>query len=142
MADIRMITEIFSAAPQFDPAEASGLAGDGYCLVICNRPDGEDPGQPSAAAMRAAVEAAGMGFVAIPVSGAPTREQVDAMAEALAGAEGRVLAYCRSGTRSTTLWAMASASAGGDPDELITAAAGGGYNLSGHRSLLQQLQAG
>lgn len=142
MADIRMITEIFSAAPQFDPSEAAGLADDGYCLVICNRPDGEDAGQPSAATMRAAVEAAGMGFVEIAVSGAPTRAQVDAMAQALSGAEGRVLAYCRSGTRSTTLWAMASASTGGDPDELITAAAGGGYNLSGHRALLQQLQAG
>lgn len=140
MADIRVLTGGFSAAPQIAVADVSDLAAAGYVMVICNRPDGEDAGQPAAADVQAAAEAAGLGFAWIPVSGGPGREQVDAMGAALEGAgAGRVLAYCRSGTRSATLWALAQATRGQDPDHLIAAAANGGYDLSMHRPTLQAL---
>jgi uncharacterized protein (TIGR01244 family) len=143
MADIRVLTDSFSAAPQIAVADVAGLAVDGYTLVICNRPDGEDGGQPPAAALQAAAADAGLGFVWIPVSGGPGRDQIDAMASALASAgEGRVLAYCRSGTRSATLWALARATQGDDAAGLIAAAARGGYELSMHRATLAALAGG
>jgi uncharacterized protein (TIGR01244 family) len=139
MADIRVITDDFSAAPQIALQDLALLAREGYTTVICNRPDGEDPGQLSASSIAAQAAEDGLTFVSIPISGPPSRDQVAAMAKALGDAEGRVLAYCRSGTRSTTLWALASASQGIDAETLIRAAANGGYDLSGHRSVLQQL---
>ena len=61
------------------------------------------------------------------------------MRAVLAAAEGPVLAYCRSGTRSTNLWALAEASRGEDPAGLVEAAAGAGYDLNGIRPMLDQL---
>jgi uncharacterized protein (TIGR01244 family) len=63
------------------------------------------------------------------------------MASALEGASGPVLAYCRSGTRSTLLWALAEASTGADPDELAAAAAQGGYDIAPIRALVDMLAA-
>jgi uncharacterized protein (TIGR01244 family) len=63
------------------------------------------------------------------------------MAAALEGASGPVLAYCRSGTRSTLLWALAEASKGADPDELAAAAARAGYDVSPIRTLIDMLAA-
>jgi uncharacterized protein (TIGR01244 family) len=140
MAVIRTLTDTFSAAPQIDVADVSDLVELGYTAVICNRPDDEDAGQPSASQIEAATTAAGLAFVHIPVAGGFSMPQVEAMAAALARADGgRVLAYCRSGTRSANLWALAMAQSGGDPDALIAAAGRGGYDISGLRPTLAQL---
>ena len=81
-----------------------------------------------------------MSYTAIPVSHAGfSHAQIDAMRAALDSAEGPVLAYCRSGTRSANLWALASAKAGGNPDEIIAKGAGAGYDLNGIRPLLDSL---
>jgi uncharacterized protein (TIGR01244 family) len=80
--------------------------------IVNNRPDDEEPGQPSAAEMASAAEAAGLSYRHIPVAGGFSPEQVDAMAAALAEAGGPVLAFCKSGTRSTFLWALAEAQRG------------------------------
>ena len=64
------------------------------------------------------------------------------MAEALDGATGAVLAYCRSGTRSTLLWALAEASQGADPDRLAEHAAQAGYDITPVRALCDMLAAG
>ncbi|MDO9488770.1 MAG: sulfur transferase domain-containing protein, partial [Sphingomonadaceae bacterium] len=61
---------------------------------------------------------------------------------ALAGAAGPVLAFCRSGTRSTNLWALASAAQGGDAEAIVAAAGGAGYDVSGMMPTLRQLSAG
>ena len=86
----------------------AALAAHGIRTVINNRPDGEGgPDQPLSAAIEAAARAAGMDYHYIPViSGQVTTEQVHAMAEAVAAAKAPVLAFCRSGARSTNLWAM------------------------------------
>jgi uncharacterized protein (TIGR01244 family) len=139
---IRTIDDSISVAPQIAPEDMPGLAAAGFGLVINNRPDDEESGQPSGAEMRAAAEAAGMGYVAIPtVMGGMTRGQVDEMAAALQSTDRPVLAFCRSGTRSCNLWALAEASRGGDPEALAAKAAGAGYDLSGIRPLLDQLSA-
>jgi len=116
------------------------LAAQGFGLVINNRPDDEESGQPNGGAMRAAAEAAGLGYVAIPtVMGGITRAQIDEMAAVLASTDKPVLAFCRSGTRSCNLWALAEASRGGDPGVLNAKAAAAGYDLSGIRPVLDAL---
>jgi uncharacterized protein (TIGR01244 family) len=128
--DLRRLTPTLSVAPQIAPEELSAAAAAGFTTLICNRPDGEQPGQPDHEAMARAAEAAGMRFVFLPaVSGQVNEAQGRAFGEALAQADGPVLAYCRSGTRSTQLWALSQA--GKRPwTEVLQAAAAAGYDLS------------
>lgn len=140
MADIRRINDQVWVAPQIDPADVTELARQGFVAVINNRPDDEDAGQPSGESVRAVAETLGLAYHAIPVTQAGfSANQVEAMRDALDAADGPVLAYCRSGTRSTNLWALAQASKGESPEGLIEQAAGAGYNLTGIRPLLDQL---
>ena len=114
----------------------------GVKLIINNRPEGESDDQVPGADIEAAARAAGIDYVAIPVTHAGFSEpQVVAMAKALEGAQGPVLAYCRSGTRSTLLWALSEASQGGDPDALTNMAAKAGYDVSPVRPLMDMLKA-
>ena len=137
---IRKIDEQISVAPQIAPEDVAAFADAGFKAIVNNRPEGEELGQPTGAAIRAAAEAAGLAYSEIPVTHAGfSATQVEAMAKALEGAGGPVLAYCRSGTRSCNLWALAEASRGGDPDALSAKAAGAGYDISGIRPLLDAL---
>jgi uncharacterized protein (TIGR01244 family) len=137
------ITDTVFASPQIGLAEVSAAKAQGITLIINNRPEGESSDQTTGDAIEEATRAAGMDYVAIPVTHAGFSEwQVQAMAAALAGAKGPVLAYCRSGTRSTLLWALAEASAGGEPDALAAKAAGAGYDITPVRALVDMLAAG
>ncbi|WP_448501607.1 TIGR01244 family sulfur transferase [Sphingomonas sp.] len=137
MAHIRIIDEHIAVAPQIAPEDMAVVAAQGYKAIVNNRPDGEEAGQPDDATMRAAAEAAGLNYHAIPITHAGfSHPQIDAMADALESAGGPVLAYCRSGTRSANLWALAAAKRGATPDEVAAKAAGAGYDLTGLRPLL------
>jgi uncharacterized protein (TIGR01244 family) len=105
-----------------DEAAAAGIR-----LIVNNRPDGEEPGQPSSAQIEAAARAAGLDYRHIPVAGGFAPGQVEAMAEALG--QGPVLAFCRSGTRSAFLWALARAKQGAPAEQSVAAAAAAGYDL-------------
>ena len=131
MADLRTVTDAFSVAPQMNVAEISGLKAMGFTLVVNNRPDGEAPDQPAGAEIEAAARAAGLDYVALPIRGGPTAQQADSMREAIAGASGPVLAFCRSGTRSITAWALGRVQAGDDRDAVLGLARRAGYDLSG-----------
>jgi uncharacterized protein (TIGR01244 family) len=140
--EFRQIVEGVYASPQIGLAEVELARAMGVSLIVNNRPEGESPDQVPGAEIEAAARAAGIGYVAIPVTHAGFSEpQVQAMAAALEGASGPVLAYCRSGTRSTLLWALAEASKGADPDELAAAAARAGYDVSPIRTLIDMLAA-
>jgi len=103
--EFRQITDEYSVSGQITPDEVAAIKAAGFNSVICNRPDDEQPGQPSADSVKAAAEAAGLAFRYIPViSGQMTGDNVADMAEALAEMEGPVFAYCRSGTRCTNLY--------------------------------------
>ena len=115
-------------SPQLPPAALPALAASGVRRIISNRPDGEEPGQPSAAVMEAAARDAGLDFVWIPVSGLPGPEQVAAVAERLADDTPTVM-FCRSGMRSAAAWAMAERLRGTDAASLREAAAQAGYDL-------------
>ncbi|HMO67691.1 MAG TPA: TIGR01244 family sulfur transferase [Novosphingobium sp.] len=138
----RKLTDSVFASPQIDLAQVAEAAKAGFALIVNNRPEDESDDQTPGAEIEAAARAAGMDYVAIPVTHAGFSEaQVTAMARALEQARGPVLAYCRSGTRSTLLWALAEASRGESPDDLATKAAQAGYDLSPVRPLLDMLAA-
>ncbi|RWN50676.1 TIGR01244 family sulfur transferase [Mesorhizobium sp.] len=111
--EYRQITEDYSVSGQIQPEEVAAIKAAGFKSVICNRPDDEQPGQPSADTVKAAVEAAGLTFRYIPViSGQITAQNVEDQAEALDELEGPVFAYCRSGARCTNLFGLIQQSKG------------------------------
>ena len=117
-------------AGQIGAEDVPAIAEAGVTLIVNNRPDGEEPGQPSGETIRAAAQAAGLAYRFIPVAGGLSAPQVEAMAAAFDEAGGKVLAFCRSGTRSTYLWALARARRGADAETLIGQAAAAGYDLT------------
>lgn len=136
------LSETVYASPQIGPEEVKQAADSGFALIINNRPEGEAPDQTPGVEIEAAAKAAGLAYVAIPVGhGGFSEAQVSAMAHALESSSGPILAYCRSGTRSTLLWSLAQASRGVAPDELVQAALAAGYDLSPVRALLEMLAA-
>ena len=138
----RTIDDRVLVSPQIGPDEIAEAKTQGVTLVINNRPDGESPSEPQGDEIEAAARAAGLDYVAIPVGhGGFSQPQVDAMAAALDGAEGKVLAYCRSGTRSTLLWSLARAKAGDAPQTLHEKANGAGYDLTPVAALIDMLAA-
>ena len=140
MSQFRKISDTFLASPQITPGDIEQAKAEGVTLIINNRPDDEAPDQPAGASIRKAALDAGMDYKAIPVSSAGfSLPQVDAMAEAVSSAQGKVLAFCRSGTRSTLLWALAQAKGGADPETLAQQAAQGGYNVAPVRPTLDML---
>ena len=141
--DLRPINESIAVAPQITAADVAAIKAAGYTAIVNNRPDGEEPGQPSGEAIRQAAEAAGLAYVAIPVTHAGfDHTMIDAMTQAIVAAGGPVLAYCRSGTRSCNLWALAAAKAGRNPELLQGQAAMAGYDLAGLRPTLDALAGG
>jgi uncharacterized protein (TIGR01244 family) len=137
----RTLTESILVAPQISLADVAEAAKAGVKLVINNRPEDESPDQTPGPDIEAAVRAAGMDYAAIPVTHAGFAEwQVSAMADALEKADGKVLAYCRSGTRSTLLWALARASKGDHPAVLAEQAADAGYDLTPVTAMMDMLR--
>ncbi len=140
MNHFRRLSDSVMASPQISLDDVDAAQEKGVTLIICNRPDDEDPDQPSSGSIRQAAAKKGINYVWIPITGGQFSEaQVSQMADALSAAEGKVLAYCRSGTRSTLLWALAEASKGGDPDQLARQASAAGYDLSPVRQGLEML---
>lgn len=136
----RKLTDTVFASPQIGLAEVQAAAAQGITLIVNNRPEGESDDQTPGAEIEAAARAAGLGYVAIPVTHAGFSEgQVTALAEALEESPGPVLAYCRSGTRSTLLWALARASRGADPEVLAEQAAQAGYDITPVRAMVDML---
>ena len=139
----RKLTDSIYASPQITVPQVAEAKQLGVVLIVNNRPEGESDDQTSGAEIEEAAKAAGIDYVAIPVTHAGfSAPQVDTMRKALEKAgDGPVLAYCRSGTRSTLLWALAEAQAGRNPAELAAIAAGAGYDLSPIRQVLDTLSA-
>jgi uncharacterized protein (TIGR01244 family) len=136
------LTNDIMVAGQIDTDAVAGAKAAGVTLIVNNRPEDESPDQVPGAAIEAAARAAGLDYIAIPITHAGfSQPQVDAMVAALDGAEGKILAYCRSGARSTHLWALAEAKQGGDPDALINIAAKAGYDIGPIRPLLDMFKA-
>ena len=134
--DIRTVNELFAVAPQIQPSDMQALAAEGFVSVICNRPDGEEDGQPSVKEMRAAAQDAGLTFHYIPVSGGVFPDsKVAAFRQVRRGTEGAVLAYCLTGTRSIILETIANPK-NLTAEDRLKHAANAGYDLSPLRDQL------
>jgi uncharacterized protein (TIGR01244 family) len=123
------LSETVFVAGQIQPPDVAELADCGVTIIVNNRPDGEEADQPSSAEIEAAARAAGIDYAHIPIAETFSAEKVAAMGDALAKAEGNVVIFCKSGTRSAYLWALARARQGADVDEMIFNARQAGYNL-------------
>ena len=163
MTEFRQVTPDFAVCAQPAPAEFARAAAAGFATIVNNRPDGEDLDQPPDAQARAAAEAVGLDYRALPFQGLPPQARaaaeavgldyralpfqglpppsiVAATATLLEQAKRPILAYCRSGKRSIMAWAMAEALGGARrPDEIVAMAAKAGYDLSGVRGTLDAL---
>lgn len=130
--EYRQLTENLAVGPQIEAADIAALAERGVKTLICNRPDGEEAGQPGWESIRAAAEAAGMNTVFLPVDASTMGPQIARQfAETVGGSDGPVYAYCRTGTRCTTLWSLAQLMQGTDPAAVVNQAAAAGYDMSG-----------
>jgi uncharacterized protein (TIGR01244 family) len=141
-AKVTKVTETLSVATQPDLADFETFAKQGYVALINNRPDGEEPAQPDSSAEQVAAHAAGLEYRHIPVTGADlTIDDVRAFQAALAAAAGPVLAHCKSGTRSLTLYAIGEALDGRLPvADVRSFGAGLGFDLRGAEAWLARHQ--
>ncbi|MEZ5931479.1 MAG: TIGR01244 family sulfur transferase [Alphaproteobacteria bacterium] len=125
------VTEELTVSPQITADDIQAIKAAGFRSVLCNRPDGEESRQPAFAAIEAAATAAGLEVRHQPVaSGQMTKEDVAAFKAALATLPGPVFAYCRSGTRCITLWALGESAERPMP-EVLQMARDAGYDLGG-----------
>lgn len=140
MNDFRKLTDRFYASPQIGASDIAEAAALGITLVVNNRPDGEAPDQPAGTEIEAAARAAGLDYIAIPVSSAGfSAPQVEALRQAVASSSGPVLGYCRSGTRSTFLWSLLQASEGEDHGQIAATAGQAGYDVSPIRPAMEAM---
>ncbi|WP_010103344.1 TIGR01244 family sulfur transferase, partial [Burkholderia oklahomensis] len=128
--DIRTLTDTLSVSPQIVAADLPALAQAGFRSIVCNRPDGEGPDQPTVAEIEAAAEPFGIAVRYLPVdSGKVTDTQGEQFGALLGTLPAPVLAYCRTGMRSATLWGLSQASLR-PLDDIVAAGRAAGYDLA------------
>lgn len=131
MSDFRTLSDRVLASPQLTLADVGAAHALGVTLIVNNRPEGEAQDQTPGPAIAAAARDAGMDYLEIPISpGSFSEAQVAAMTDALRRSDGKVLAYCRTGTRSTLLWALSEAANGEPLEAIASAASAAGYDIS------------
>jgi uncharacterized protein (TIGR01244 family) len=130
------------AAGRLDRNDIEALARAGVRTIVNNRPDGEDPGQLDAAEARRLAESLGLEYHHIPVTGQSlSADDVDAFGRVLQQAPRPVVAHCRSGTRSTLLWALTRLREGDDPTTLVAQAARHGIDIAALPMIAARLRA-
>jgi uncharacterized protein (TIGR01244 family) len=128
---VRHINERYAISAQIRPEQIADLKGRGYTTVVALRPDGESADQPTASDMEAAAKANGIRFVYIPVTSAGMSEsQIGTLSAVIASDSGKVLAYCRSGSRAARLWSLAEATRdqGASKDDILRAVKAAGQS--------------
>lgn len=129
--DTRPLTDDLSVAPQIAVSDMEAIRTAGFRAIIVNRPDREAPDQPDFAEIAAAAREAGLEIRHVPVAtGGIADADVEAFDAAVANLPRPILAYCRSGTRSATLWALSQAGRQ-PPDAILATASRAGYDLDG-----------
>ena len=123
---------------QIAPGAVAALKQLGVTLIVNNRPDGEDQGQPTSAEIEQAASAAGIDYRHVPIARGMGPSDIEAMRSAMHSAEGgKLFAFCRSGNRSTLAWAVARSEDGMKRDELERCVAEAGFNLGPVAHLLR-----
>ena len=135
------LTRNLSVSPQLTEKDLEAAAAAGFTSIINNRPDGEAPDQPRSEDLAATAQSLGLAYRHIPVvPGQFSADQIEAFKTALADTAGPALAFCRTGTRSTTLWALAAARHLA-PDAILATTSAAGYNLEQLRPQIEAVSA-
>jgi uncharacterized protein (TIGR01244 family) len=128
---IRQLDERILVSGQIAPHEVAGLAVEGVTMLVNNRPDGEEDGQPLASAIEEAAAAAGIAYRFVPIIRGIGPADVEAMQQALREAQGgKLLAFCRSGTRSAFAVSLAKREEGAPADEVSNGLVQAGFDPS------------
>ena len=135
---MRQLDEATYVAGQIRPDQLEAIKAAGIVMIVNNRPDGEEPGQPIASTIEAAAREAGLGYRFIPVASGLSAGQVNEMVSAVEEAGGPILAFCKSGTRSAFLWGLARAQMGEPVEALIAKGARAGYDLRSIQTYAQR----
>jgi uncharacterized protein (TIGR01244 family) len=123
---------------QISPADVEKLKALGVTMIVNNRPDGEDDGQPLAADIEQAANACGIAYRHVPIARGLGPTDIEAMRDAMHEAgEGKLFAFCRTGNRSTLAWAVARSEDGASREELEQCAEAAGFNLGPVAHLLR-----
>ena len=134
----RQLDEKTCVSGQIRPDQVQALKELGVTLIVNNRPDNEDAGQPEGDDIEAAAKAAGIGYRHVPIARGMGPSDVEAMREAIHSAgDGKLFAFCRSGNRSTLAWAIARSEDGVSREELDRCAAQAGFDLGPVAHLLR-----
>ncbi|MCU4653393.1 bifunctional protein tyrosine phosphatase family protein/NAD(P)/FAD-dependent oxidoreductase [Roseibacterium sp. SDUM158016] len=129
--DARTITAGLSVAPQISPEDVQTIADHGFRSIICNRPDGEGMDQPNFEEIEAAAQAIGLQTRYQPITAGKVQdEDAEAFKSLMTELPGPILAYCRTGTRSATLWSLAVAKEKPVAD-ILAATQSAGYDMGG-----------
>ncbi|MCB1397417.1 MAG: TIGR01244 family phosphatase [Rhodobacter sp.] len=127
----KKITEELSVSPQITAADIAELKAQGFRAILCNRPDGEAADQPTFEEIEAAARAAGLEARYLPIVAGMVRDSdAEDFATAMRDLPGPVLAYCRTGTRSATLWSLSQAKSRPIHD-ILAATKAAGYDMNG-----------
>lgn len=140
-AKVSPLTERFAVAGQINPDQLADLKARGYTTIISLRPDGEGADQPSSVQMEAAARSNGMSFAYVPVTPGPIPDSaVEALTKATAGTSGKVLMYCRSGSRAARTWGLVEASRpdGADAPAIMAAVKASGQSADDLREAISQ----
>ena len=128
---IRQLDDRTLVSGQIAPDEVPQLASQGVTLIVNNRPDGEEPGQPPAAAIEKAAEEAGIAYRFVPIMRGIGPADVECMQDAMRNAgDGKMLAFCRSGSRSALTWALAKCGEGAPREEVERSVTEAGFNVA------------
>ena len=123
---------------QIAPEDVPALKAMGVTLIVNNRPDGEDVGQPHSDDIEAAARIAGIDYRHVPIARGMGPSDIEAMREAMhAAGDGKLFAFCRSGNRSTLAWAVAKSEDGVPREELDRCANEAGFDLGPVAHLLR-----
>ena len=132
------LDETAMVAGQIAPADVAGLKAQGVTMIVNNRPDGEDVGQPTSAEIEAAARDAGIDYRHVPIARGMGPSDVEAMRSAIhAAGDGKLFAFCRSGNRSALAWAVARSEDGMPRAEIERCVGGAGFNLGPVAHLLR-----
>lgn len=134
----RQLDENTLVSGQIRPDDVAALKELGVTLIVNNRPDHEDVGQPGGGEIEAAAKAAGIGYRHVPIARGMGPSDIEAMREAMhAVGDGKLFAFCRSGNRSTLAWAVAKSEDGASREELDKCASQAGFDLGPVAHLLR-----
>ena len=134
--ELHALTPRYHVAPQLAPEDMPAIAAAGFTTVICNRPDTEVPTELQTDALRQAATAAGLRFEVLALDQQTLTSENAVRQRDLIDGGGKVVAYCRTGTRCSVIWAMGQAASLGVP-EVLQKTAAAGYQLDGYRPLFE-----